>query len=314
MFIVPDIEKVLAVADEQQILCYLLSLPQLPTSNFKSPFRVSDGSTCGIIKLNTGYFFKDFARSGNHIHPLMEVAGMYYGKYDIDTLSWVEDGYNYTLERLLSKDVDKIRNYSYTPNLFNTNSRSTFSIITKIRNSWNKIDEEFWNPIPIEMLNAKQVFPIDSVFVNGKHIPKMNYTPLNPTYGYLVTRDNDLLWKIYKPYDTTFKWRSNVTADIKQGTGDLLATSYKDAMTIELATGIPCVNYQGESYVPTNADGIRYVVVDNDKAGLEYGNKLNKAYGIIPITLEGGKDAFEVAKNKGLLSLKEQILQQYRGE
>ena len=106
----------------------------------------------------------------------------------------------------------------------------------------------------------------------------------------------------------------------------------KDALCLWANTGIPAIAIQGEGYgmSDTAVSELRrrfkevYILLDNDKAGLEDAKKLSESTGFTNIVLpqfSGGKDVSDLFKSRGkeeflkiVLSLFENKIYQHEGD
>ena len=207
---------------------------------------------------------------------------------------------------------------------------------------WRQYDIEYWESygISLEWLKYADIYPISHKIVikDGKRFvfPADKYA-----YTYVERKEGVITLKIYQPYNKKgFKWanrhnRSVVSLWTKVpefGDKICICASMKDALCLWANTGIPAIAIQGEGYgmSDTAVSELRrrfkevYILLDNDKAGLEDAKKLSESTGFTNIVLpqfSGGKDVSDLFKSRGkeeflkiVLSLLENKIYQHEGD
>jgi hypothetical protein len=179
------------------------------------------------------------------------------------------------------------------------------SIQFKTRN-WEQHDIDFWGKYGITMpwLKKARIIPISHfVLIKGSN----NVIFKADEYAYVFYSDNGV--KIYQPYSVTAKWFStqkggNVQLfDCLPQFGDIVCvcSSMKDALCLWANTGIPSIAPQSEGIsLPLSVVQDlnlrfthRYIMYDNDIAGIGYAKEAAKETGFTNVLLpkfEGGKD------------------------
>jgi hypothetical protein len=190
-------------------------------------------------------------------------------------------------------------------------------IEVKVRR-WLKHDMDYWKSYGIskKFLDFAEVYPISHIFFIKDDKTDVIDADKN-AYVYVERRNGVVYKKIYQPLckNKRYKWFSKMNGGIISlwdkipETGDLLAicSSLKDALCLWENTGIPSIALQGEGYSMNNdvSDMLkeRYkdvvVIFDNDKAGIEDGEKLSSQTGFTNIVLpkfDWGKDVSDYYK------------------
>lgn len=209
----------------------------------------------------------------------------------------------------------------------------------KIR-EWRKYDIDYWASygVPLEWLKYAEVYPISNkIVIKGGKTYVLGADKY--AYAFVEHKEGKVTLKIYQPYNKNgHKWsnkhdRSVVSLWTKipeYGDKVVICSSLKDALCLWANTGIPALAIQGEGYGISNTAITElkrrykeiYILLDNDKAGLEDGEKLAKETGFTNIVLpqfEGGKDVSDLYKSHGatefksiitsLLNTKEEVAQ-----
>jgi hypothetical protein len=270
-------------------------------SPVKNPFREDTKPSLSVVDAEIPYFF-DHAlyTSGNWL----SAAALYHEIINIEdyvreNIYLSADDYFETLQ-CVRKDIEDGLLYISTTHNTTIKKRQYekgFDISINKR-YWAQYDADYWNPIPIKTLIEEKVIPVASVYM-PKRMYALDNKRENPTYAYVY----DSGMKIYKPLDKSGnKWKSkvaNTTLDITNGADPysnlpkILCTSKKDRLVIQLATKMITYSYQSEGVKPEILPNTISIIPDNDKAGMLYAESSN-----LPVwQLQGGKDAFEIAKN-----------------
>jgi hypothetical protein len=172
---------------------------------------------------------------------------------------------------------------------------STINKVISIRvktKPYTKEELLWWSSqgIGLETLQKYNVFSIKKVFINSWIINT------DFSFGYLEAKDGIYTWKIYSPLNLENKWINNADKSVIQGfsqlpeTGDtlIISKSLKDSMSIIENNNIYSCSIQSESgdiklsvmsELKSRFKDI-YLLMDNDKAGLRYGNELGIKHNI----------------------------------
>jgi hypothetical protein len=176
------------------------------------------------------------------------------------------------------------------------------------KREWMDYDREFWHPITTDWLDYYNVVPVSNVYFNSNLHTGLSNTPKDPTYAYLEWFGEHYKVKTYKPLNKEFKWRNNYPKslisgkDLTDSVPKILCTSLKDSIAVRMATGYVTYCGQGENGDIEIKPNTLLMIADNDEAGLNYAANIDLPY----ITLSE-KDPFEVAKKKGLKTLRDEI-------
>lgn len=200
-------------------------------------------------------------------------------------------------------------------NRFSSNTSEAIRLKTQIiptYQAFTKIDYDYWNQyyIPLELLLEYDIKACKLVYIvkkSGEYILWGEYHKNNPIYSYLI----DDSYKIYRPLNPTKngKWISNTTNYDIQGLAQLpskgelliITSSLKDVLVLKVL-GYNAIALGGEGnripdkildYLYACFDNI-IVFYDNDKAGLQYGEKLARDIGTsfiyVPTEYKSTKD------------------------
>lgn len=180
----------------------------------------------------------------------------------------------------------------------------------KIR-EWRDYDITYWKSygVPLPWLQYAEIYPISHKIVTT---PSGRFVLGADKYAYCFVehKEGNITLKVYQPFNTRgYKWMSKHDRSVISlwtkipETGDrvCICSSMKDALCLWANTNIPAIAVQGEGYSmsETAINELKrrfanvYILFDNDKAGLEDGQKLARSTGfqnlILPI-FSGGKD------------------------
>ena len=288
---------------EVNLLRRYIKVDKLPCL-INAPYRKDAKPSLGISVKNNKIVFNDFAinKGGNLI--------------DLLQLCWDTD-YNGVLEKLNS-DLEINPIAIQTPCYIKKSSSIDISI--KIRN-WAEYDLNYWNSYGVtkEVLKNSLVIPISHYSINNTLIKADKFA-----YSYIVMKNNDVKYKIYQPFSFKYKWINNYPPNtinnlhlIDRYKGSvIIASSLKDAMCIMSNYNTLAIAPQSEgANIPEDVIKLlkerfdkQYILLDNDKAGLEYGLKMSEKTGfknlVIP-QFEGGKDISDLYKVMGKEKFKE---------
>lgn len=175
---------------------------------------------------------------------------------------------------------------------------STINKIISIRvktKPFTQVELDWWKSFGISFNTLKKykVFSLSKVFINS-YIINTTFS-----FGYLEAKDGVYTWKIYSPLDPKNKWINNCNSKILQGWTQMpdkadfliLEKALKDSMTIDENWGYATCSLQNEG-VSINPPVLRelkerfpkiYYLGDNDKAGIEFSERLCEEADLIPI-------------------------------
>lgn len=196
--------------------------------------------------------------------------------------------------------------------------RCNYCIKCKSR-EWRDYDLKYWESygISIAWLKYAEVYPISHkiIYKNGfKYVLGAD----KYAYAFVEHKEGKTTLKIYQPFSKKYKWSNSHDGSVislwtkvpKSGERICICSSLKDALCLWANTGIPAIAVQGEGYSisSTARDELMkrfkkvFILFDNDKPGLQDGEKLSDKTGFINKVLpqfEGGKDISDLYKSKG---------------
>lgn len=299
---------------EIDIAQHYLGIKKIPCV-INSTLRVDKSPSLGIYsKDGTKVSFIDFATK--------EKGSI----FDLLKKMW-----NTSFSKTLIKIYKDIGNISTTNiKLSKTNrvklANSTSTLECKVRD-WEDYDIIYWNNygISIKWLKYANVYPISHKIIikEGK---KYTFKADKYAYAYAEFKDNKTTLKIYQPYNKNgFKWSNKHDKSVislwtkvpKKGNIICICSSLKDALCLWANTGIPSIAIQGEGYNISNTAITElkkrfaniYILLDNDKAGLEDGIKLSKETGFKNLVLPKINNAKDISDLYLSLNNKQQFKQ-----
>lgn len=293
--------------NEFQVLYYYFHVTKIP-SVINSPLRIDKKPSLGFYinsKGNIGY--KDYATG--EVGSLIPLLMNYY-KLD----------YNQMLVKLW-KDSDNIIKFSsgivinsnkntkeYNDYVDKCRERTNIKVVIR---DWRDYDLKYWESygITLKWLKKVEVYPIEYKIIIKNGNPY--YFKVDKyAYCYIERKEGVISYKIYQPYNTDgFKWFSNMDKSTLSlwtkvpviNNCICICSSLKDALCLWCNTGIPCISVPGEAFsistTAVNSLKQRYnkifIILDNDKPGIEDSVKLSKETGFINIIMpifDKGKD------------------------
>ena len=313
------LEELRKKVNEADLVAFYLGITKIPCI-ISSPLRKDNNPSFGLyskdgVKIN----WVDFATK--------ERGGI----FDLLSIMW-NCSFKEVLSRI-SKDFAKFKSSAevraHVPCIVKdvTSYDSDSDLQCKVR-EWRKYDIDYWASygVPLKWLKYAEVYPI-----SNKIIVKKGKTYVlgadKYAYAFVERKEGKVTLKIYQPFNKNgYKWsnkhdRSVVSLWTKipeYGDKVVICSSMKDALCLWANTGIPALAIQGEGYGISDtaiAELKRrykeiYILLDNDKAGLEDGIKLSKETGFTNVVLpqfEGGKDVSDFFKSQGLEKFKSMI-------
>jgi hypothetical protein len=274
---------------------------------FCSDLREDNSPTVSITLWNNKLLYKDFGRD-NHSFDCFSYVSFKYGLNFIETLSVISNDFGLGLASKTSQSVA----ITYGKKTFVPKLKTIIKV--KFR-AWDKQDASYWGSFCIskQLLTTFGVYPIEYYWINETRF-KCN------TLSYVFCFNSG--YKIYRPFETEFKWFSNTNKETIQGYNQLpangeivfLTSSLKDVMCLEVL-GYPSVALQSEMCMPDEKtiqslnERFKQIVVlyDNDytsefNPGQSMARKICDKYDLknlyIPATYES-KDISDLIKNHG---------------
>lgn len=192
--------------------------------------------------------------------------------------------------------------------------------LTKRSRKFELFDLAFWNQFGIDYdtLVKYNVTPVSHIFFSGKIVVADKYA-----YCFTEHKDGVETYKIYQPFNETYKWLNSHNESVWQGweqlpkTGDkiIITKSLKDVMAIDKTLNIPTVSLQAEGVMPKEhiIEQLRhrfrtiFLLYDNDydkeiNWGREFGEKISDKYNLIQIEIDESyksKDYSDLIKSVG---------------
>lgn len=184
---------------------------------------------------------------------------------------------------------------------------------------WRDYDLKYWESygITIAWLKYAEVYPISHKIIH-KDRNKYVLSADKYAYAFVEHKEGKTTLKIYQPFNKKYKWSNSHDGSVislwtkipQEGDRVCICSSLKDALCLWANTGIPSIAVQGEGYSisSTARDELMkrfkkvFILFDNDKPGLQDGEKLSDKTGFINKVLppfEGGKDISDLYKSVG---------------
>ena len=301
----------------------------VPGKQILSPFRNENNASFGLFIGDGGEIcFKDFKLGGG------------------DCITFVKTLFNLTYfeacskiaidfgmgDDFIIKKFDKTETNNITP--INRNEflhkAGTLSL-QKTKREWKSYDLLYWQEygISLDTLKFFNVEPISHFFVNDKIITADKYA-----YCFKEFKDNKETYKIYQPFNKTYKWINSHNNSVWQGwsqlpqTGEnlIITKSLKDVMALYEVTGICAVSLQCENVLPkqqifeelSNRFLDIYIFYDNDydkeeNWGQLFAQKFKESFKVFEILIDDSyecKDFSDFVKKYGNVKAKELINKQ----
>lgn len=280
---------------------------------FCSPsiIRVDHKPTCSFYKSAKGILmYNDFAGpSFNFVGCVMHIFNCNYYK----ALRIIANDFGFISTDRLEKNLPKI---PYTGLQLKVTEKAKIQVEIQ---DFTKKELDWWNSfgITIRCLRKFKVFSIKSVFLNGNYFSSSSDS--SPVYGYYGGADSDEneLWRLYMPTKRNYRFLSNWSATMIQGSKQLpkmgeyiiVTKSLKDVMSLE-EFGITAIAPNSENIFLTEAQYNKiklrfkevYLLYDNDLPGVRAANKIRKQFKDIRVLLMPKvKDFTDYVKKYGTL-------------
>ena len=274
---------------------------------FCSDLRKDNSPTVSIVLWNNKLLYKDFGRP-DHSFDCFAYVSYKYNLNFIETLQVISNDFGLGLASSTNQSVaitygDK----RIIPKL---------KTIIKVKyRGWNNEDASYWGSYCIskKLLVKFGVHPIEYYWIN-----ETRFKCSSLSYVFCFNSG----YKIYRPFETDFKWFSNINKETIQGYSQLpengeivfLTSSLKDVMCLEVL-GYPSIALQSEMQLPEEKtiqslnERFKQIIVlyDNDytsefNPGQTMSMKICSKYNLrnlcIPSKYES-KDVSDLIKNHG---------------
>ena len=292
---------------QARILHYYLGVTKIPCL-ISSPLRIDNHPSFRIFtKDGINIAYKDFStgEQGNIIDLL---AKLFHKSYNEAATQ-------------LEKELPEIRKSKSAKIAFNKSNgqiRKTddcMKVEVKTRN-WLKHDLEYWKSFGISLSTLKkaEVYPISYKIITTEE-GKYTFPAEKYAYVYVERKENNITLKIYQPFSKKYKWTSQNDNSVislwakvpKKGSQIAICSSVKDALCLWENTGVPSIALGAEGYGISNTalNNLKeryediFIILDNDKPGMEYARKLSEKTGLRNIILPQfpwGKDISDYYK------------------
>lgn len=296
---------------QETYLEYYLGIP-VKKGLFKSPLRVDNTPTCSFYRNKSGdIIFNDFSGHfyGNFLSVVMEMYSCTYYK----ALQIIANDFGYIKHKTLKKSTKPVVK---SENDFKESGSANIQVEIQ---DFSQDELDWWEKFGVteKILKKFKVYSCKNVFLNGNNIAYS--TSKSPIYGYFrgKTEHGGELWRIYFPMRSSYRFLSNWTSIMIQGSkqlasnGDTLVItkSLKDVMCL-YSLGIPAIAPNSENLFLTDNQFSKLktkfknlvLFYDNDLPGISNMKKIKKEYGIkcawIPRSY-GAKDISDFHKRYG---------------
>lgn len=296
---------------QETYLEYYLGIP-VKKGLFKSPLRVDNTPTCSFYRNKSGdIIFNDFSGHfyGNFLSVVMEMYSCTYYK----ALQIIANDFGYIKHKTLKKSTKPVVK---SENDFKESGSANIQVEIQ---DFSQDELDWWEKFGVteKILKKFKVYSCKNVFLNGNNIAYS--TSKSPIYGYYrgKTEHGGELWRIYFPMRSSYRFLSNWTSIMIQGSkqlasnGDTLVItkSLKDVMCL-YSLGIPAIAPNSENLFLTDNQFSKLktkfknlvLFYDNDLPGISNMKKIKKEYGIkcawIPRSY-GAKDISDFHKRYG---------------
>lgn len=298
----------------------------IPGKVILSPLRNENTPSFGLFKGdNDEICFKDFKLgAGNCIKFVQMKFNLTYfealSKIAID-FNMGDDFYVKNIEKSETNKIIPINRNEFLHKVGTLN-------LQKTKREWKSYDLLYWQEygISLKTLEFYNVEPISHFFINDKIITADKYT-----YCFKECKDNRETYKIYQPFNKTYKWINSHNNSVWQGWSQLpekgemliITKSLKDVMAIYEITKIPSVSLQCENLLPKeqvykelyNRFQDIYIFYDNDfdkevNWGKLFTQKFKESFNVFDIEIEDSfqcKDFSDFVKKYGIEKSKQLI-------
>lgn len=308
-----DIKEVLNVTTEVNIASFYLGINSIPVV-ISSPLRMDNNPSFGIFSpdgVKVKYIDFSTKENGDIFNLLMR---MWNTSLNEVCARICNDFSKFKGDISVTKSVP-------TCQVSGIGKHSDSELKCKVRD-WRDYDIEYWASygISLQWLKYAEVYPIShKIVIKGGN--RMVFGADKYAYAYVEHKEGETTLKIYQPFNKRgFKWANKHDRSIislwtkvpEYGDRICICSSLKDALCLWANTNIPSIAIQGEGYgiSDTAVSELRrrykeiYILLDNDEAGLQDGEKLSKSTGFTNLVLPkeyGAKDISDLyltLKNK----------------
>ena len=280
-------ELLLSKNSEETYMEHYLGIP-VKKGLFKSPLRKDSKPTASFFRNKKGdLIFHDFRGDfyGNFISVVIELFQCSYYK----ALKIIANDFGINNYKNYEKHESKIE---YSGIIFKE-TQST-SIIQVEKKEFSQKELDWWDSFGISKttLNKYKVVSCSSIFLNGQYFTSSS--DKSPIFGYYGGKKDGIeLWRIYMPTKKTFRFLSNWSSSIIQGSkqliesGDycILSKSLKDVMLLHEFNFISCApNAESITISKSQFDKLNQkfnniiVFFDNDLAGVQGAHRYKKQF------------------------------------
>jgi 5S rRNA maturation endonuclease (ribonuclease M5) len=310
---VPKITKELLLSKYSQEMFFehYLGVP-VKKGLFKSPsiLRIDNKPTCSFYKDQKGNLkFKDFAGpTFDFIGCVMYLFNCSYYK----ALQIIGNDFGF----IKTNNEINLPKIQYTGLELKTTDKAQIQVEIK---DFSEKELKFWNNFGISLNTLKKfkVYSIKSIFLNGNYFSSSSEN--SPIYGYYGGENLEIgeLWRLYMPTKRNYRFLSNWSNNMWQGSKQLsnesehcfIIKSLKDVMVLyefgftsiaPISENILIVDKQYNKLKDKYNNLILFF--DNDLAGVKASNKYKKKYGIkcIFIKRKYAKDFSDLYKSLSL--------------
>lgn len=280
-------ELLLNKNSEETYMEHYLGIP-VKKGLFKSPLRKDSKPTASFFRNKKGdLIFHDFRGDfyGNFISVVMELFQCSYYK----ALKIIANDFGINNYKNYEKHESKIE---YSGIIFKE-TQST-SIIQVEKKEFSQKELDWWDSFGISKttLSKYKVVSCSSIFLNGQYFTSSS--DKSPIFGYYGGKKDGIeLWRIYMPTKKTFRFLSNWSSSIIQGSkqliesGDycILSKSLKDVMLLHEFNFISCApNAESITISKSQFDKLNQkfnniiIFFDNDLAGVQGAHRYKKQF------------------------------------
>lgn len=329
MFVIPaneiNITKELLLKNhsEEEFMEFYLGIPVRKGLQI-SPLRTDKKPTASFFRNKKGdLIFHDFDGSfyGNFISVVMQLFQCSYYK----ALKIIAIDFGIIKTEVHEPHLPKLK---YTGSKIEE-KQTTSNIQVKLK-EFSKKEIDWWKSFGISITTLKkfQVYSCEHSFLNGYYYSSSSDT--SPVYGYFGgLKDGIDLWRLYMPTKRTYRFLSNWTSKMLQGSKQLPTTanfliitkSLKDVMSLyelNICSIAPCSESVLISEYQIDRLKAKYnkliLFVDNDLAGVKSAKKYKKTYPFLKcifLKRKYAKDISDLYKKRGIshfLECEEEIL------
>jgi hypothetical protein len=297
-------ETILQYITEKEIIESYLNI-KVPCK-ISSPLRNDDNNpSFGFYFYKGTLFYKDFGtgKSGNVFDFLKEY--WYCDIHDVYKKVYKQ----LVLPKIKSEEKRLLKENTKQRNKENKKLDVKKTDILVIERNFEEHDIEYWKQFGItkKWLNLANVKPIKYYSIYNEWYAAEKYA-----YAYLENKDDIITYKIYQPKSKHNKWKSNNDKSVislwtkmpEKGKLLVISSSLKDALCIYANTKIPSIALQSEGTMmkPQIIEELKgrfeniVILLDNDKAGIAYSQKLAQKTGFLNVILPKSKYYKDVAE------------------